>query len=239
MSADAIPFRRGVIRPMECLTEGHELAKSDYWNLFVICLVGLLIAALIPLGLGQGAMMCGMYMCILRTKRGRKASTDLLFKGFDYFIQSFLAVLLLSLPMLLIVGMMIFVMVIVSAVLLPAGGNAGPILVTAAFGVFGLITMVLSLAVHAVATFVFPLMVDYKLPAVEAVKTGYRAAMANLSGLILLVLLNSLILMVGALACYVGMLFVFPIALCAQAVAYEKVFADVGDEYQPDSPYDS
>ncbi len=36
-------FRTGVIKPVECVKEGWELIKSEYWLLFAITLVGALI----------------------------------------------------------------------------------------------------------------------------------------------------------------------------------------------------
>ncbi len=36
-------FRTGVISPIECVKEGFELIKKDYWLLFAIGLVGGLI----------------------------------------------------------------------------------------------------------------------------------------------------------------------------------------------------
>jgi len=39
-------FRTGVIKPIECVKEGWELIKSDYWLLFAVTLVGVLIGAM-------------------------------------------------------------------------------------------------------------------------------------------------------------------------------------------------
>jgi uncharacterized membrane protein len=51
-----------------------------------------------------------------------------------------------------------------------------------------------------------------------------KAAMANFWGLLGLMLLTSLLGLVGALACYVGAIFIMPISFAAIATAYEQVF---------------
>jgi len=38
-----IPFRRGVISPVECLTEGFNLIKDQYWLFLGICAVAMIV----------------------------------------------------------------------------------------------------------------------------------------------------------------------------------------------------
>ena len=38
-------IRTGVIRPVECVTEGWELIKTNYWILFAILFVGVIIGS--------------------------------------------------------------------------------------------------------------------------------------------------------------------------------------------------
>ncbi|MEJ7699458.1 MAG: hypothetical protein WKF71_07405 [Pyrinomonadaceae bacterium] len=56
-----IQFKTGVIRPVECMKEGWELIKDQYWLIFAITLVGMIIASVVPFGILFGAMMCGIY----------------------------------------------------------------------------------------------------------------------------------------------------------------------------------
>ena len=55
--------------------------------------------------------------------------------------------------------------------------------------------------------------------------------MGNLGGVFLLVLLIYGLSFAGVLACYVGAVFVLPVSLAAEWVAYRQVFAD--DEPDP------
>ena len=53
-----LQFQRGVIKPVECVKEGYELIKSEYWLLFAIWLVGGMIGG-VSFFIAAGAMTCG------------------------------------------------------------------------------------------------------------------------------------------------------------------------------------
>lgn len=247
MSADAIPFRRGALRPMQCLSEGYELAKSDYWNLFLITFLGMLVGGIVPVIL-LGPMMCGISMCFLRARRGRKPNIELLFKGFDYFMQSLIGTMILVVPM-IVISIVMYVLLMVGMIAsMPKpgpGGNAAPPGAALGAGMLGLffafyaVIFVLSMVMWAVMVFMYPLIVDRKLSGVDAFMTSLKAVLGNLSGMFVFMLLMSLVYFVGALACCIGAYFTMPIIAGAGVVAYEQVFPDDAEEYQPDSPYES
>jgi hypothetical protein len=58
-------IQTGVIRPVECMKEGWELIKQDYWIFFAITLVGFLIGG-ISMYILVGAMFCGIFYCYLQ-----------------------------------------------------------------------------------------------------------------------------------------------------------------------------
>jgi uncharacterized membrane protein len=92
------------------------------------------------------------------------------------------------------------------------------------FMIFYVLALILIFFVSIAFTFVYPLIVDRKLSAIDAIKLSFRAAMANFGRLFVLFLLNGLLSIGGMLLCYVGMFLVFPITYGAIAVAYEQVF---------------
>src|SRR5258706_16052133 len=57
-------FNRGVVRPIECLTSGFEMIKGQYWLVLGITVVGMLVGALVPMGVLMGPMMCGIYLVL-------------------------------------------------------------------------------------------------------------------------------------------------------------------------------
>ena len=98
MSAQVATFQRGVIRPMECISEGWQLVKRDYWLMVGLCFVAILVGSVAPFGILLGPMMCGIHICIFALARGEKPSFNLVFKGFDLFMPSFIATLVQMVP---------------------------------------------------------------------------------------------------------------------------------------------
>jgi large-conductance mechanosensitive channel len=234
------PFLRGVVRPVECIRAGWDLVKDNYWLILGITLVGNLIAAAVPFGILAGPMMCGIYYCLIRKQRGRPIKFEMLFKGFDHFVQSLIATLIMLVPLLVIlIPGYIVVIAILFATMRPAPGGGpapppspAPFLI--AYGAFMLLVILVSIVVAVLFFFVYPLIIDRKLSGVQAVKTSFKAAMGNLGGVLGLVLLNFVLTFVGLLACYVGAFFVMPIHFGAIAVAYRQVFPD--EHVEPPKP---
>ena len=137
MADPQVPFNRGVIRPVECISEAWEMVKGNYWLLLGISLVGHSIASFVPLIL-WGPLMCGIYMCMLRQHRGKAVTFEMLFKGFDYFLQSLIATLITMLPLviLILIAYGLFVAILISAA--PGGGRPNPNAPWAILGGMGL-----------------------------------------------------------------------------------------------------
>ncbi len=223
-----IPFRRNAVEPMECIKGGWELIKNQYWLFVGMTLVGILIGSAVPIIL-MGPMMCGLNLAFFKTRRGEAIEFGTLFKGFDYFGQSLIATLIHTIPIIVIVvpAYILFYVSIFVSMAAQGGDEPNPAAlfgVMAMFGVFWLVVVVIIIIISIAFTFVFPLIVDRKLQALDAVKLSFRAAMANFWRLLGMMLLTWLMSFVGVLACYVGAFLVMPIAYAAIAKAYEQVF---------------
>ncbi|MSR55237.1 MAG: hypothetical protein EXS09_18415 [Gemmataceae bacterium] len=243
MTTDNEPFQRGVIRPMECIKAGWALIKEKYWLFFGISVLGMLIASFGPFGVLMGPMMCGIYYCLFRQMRGQPVKFEMLFKGFEYFIPSLIATLLMMIPMIIVMipGYIILFVLLMASMPQPkpdgpppALSDLVPFLVYS--GLFILVLMVVQLVVTVLFFFTFPLIIDRKMKGIDALKLSYRAAKANLGGVIGLVLLGMVFSMVGALACYVGAFFVMPIHFAASAMAYRHVFPELDEPETRDEP---
>src|SRR5829696_9011167 len=228
MTTPQIPFRRNAVEPIQCIKAGWELVKDQYWLFVGMCLVGLLIGGAVPLGILLGPMMCGLYLTFFKRRRGEPIEFGDLFKGFDYFGPSLIATLLHVLPIVVIVVPAYFFFYISFVLSMVAQGDepnpAAMFGVMALFGLFWLVVMVVVIIISIGFTFAYPLIVDRKLQGFDAVKLSFRAALANFWRLLGMMLLTSLLTVVGALACYVGMFLVMPIGYAAIAKAYEQVF---------------
>ena len=227
-----IPFKRQVVEPVQCLKNGWELVKDQYWLFVGMAAVGVLIGGAVPLGILLGPMMCGLYLTFFKKRRGEPIEFGTLFKGFDFFGPSLVATLLHMVPILAIVIPAYFLFYISMIVSMAAqGGSDDP---TAFFGIMGgfmifwLVVIVVIIFISIGFTFAYPLIVDRKMQGFDAVKLSFRGAMANFWRLLGMSILSSLLSFCGALLCYVGVFLVFPIVYGAIASAYEQVYGLAG-----------
>lgn len=234
MSANPVTFNRGAVRPVECLRAGWELIKEKYWLFMGITLVGILIGSLGPMAILLGPMMCGIYLCLLARMRGEQVSFELLFKGFDYFSQSVIATLIQVVPiMLLLMPIYLIFFFLFMSKMTPARGRgrgAPPVDPSELFPLFIImfvVVFVISLVGSLISVFFifsYPLIVERRLSALDAVKTSARAVMANYGGILGLLGLNLLLGLGGLLLCYVGAILTMPIGFASWIIAYRRVF---------------
>lgn len=220
-------FRTGVIRPVECVKEGFELIKRDYWLLFAIGLVGGMLAG-VTIYVLAGAMISGIFIAYLNVIDGRPVEFDDLWKGMKHFGQGLILILIMIVPAFVYY---IFVYFTLIAAILggSAGGEAGMIGALVVIGVIDVIVLIVMVSFHTLLTFSFPLLVDRELNAIDAMKTSARAVWQNLAGVAGMVAVNFGLGIAGYLALCVGLYFVIPIMIAANVVAYRKVFPQLAD----------
>ena len=224
-----IEFRTGVIKPVDCIKEGFELIKSDYWLLFAIWLVGGLIGG-ITFGIVTGAMMCGVFYAYLRKIDGAPVQFEDLWKGMQYFLPGLVIMLFIIVPIIFVYAG-IYVPFILAAVM----GNklSEDELVALFIGalIVEIIIIFIVVSLHTLLMFAFPLIVDRNLGAIKAITTSARAVLKNLGGVVGLILVNLVLVLAGYLALCVGVYFVIPIILAGNVVAYRKVFPRMSYSY--------
>ena len=241
MTPDNIPFRTGVINPVECLKEGWALVKDQYWLFLGISVVGIVIGKAVPVVL-LGPMMAGIFLCLFQRMRNQKVEFADLFKGFDYFVPSLIVAVVRIVPILLLIVPFYIIMFTVMFSTMPRGrGNSGgaPGFLFAFFGlelVFVAVLLTVIIVIEILFLFAFPLVVDRKLSGLEAIKLSIKAARTNLGGVAGLVLLNVALGIVGVFCCIVGVYFVLPVTLAADAIAYRRVFPEVSQNFPSPPP---
>ncbi len=226
-------FNVGVIRPIECVREGWELIKSEYWLLFAISLVGGLIAGFTFYVL-LGAMICGIFGCYLKKIDGKPVVFEELWRGFSYLGPSALVTIAFVVPM-VVYFVIIFVTIYSPLIAVAAmGERADPSIVLGVFaGAIGvdLVVAIAMTCIHSLIMFAFPLIVDRGMSGWEAINLSARASMKNIGGIAGLVVVNFLLSLLGVFTCF-GMYFVIPIMTAANLVAYRKVFPRT-DAFRP------
>ena len=174
-------FKTGVIRPVECFKEGWALIKDQYWLLFGITLLGVLIGGA-SMYILMGAMMCGMYYCYLQKIDGKTVELDGLWIGFQKWLPSLVLMLLIIVPM-IIVYVIIYIPFIVAMVL---GSKLSPEELTGLFIgalAFDMVVIVLMVCFHTLLIFSFPLIIDRNLGAWESITVSAKAVWKNLGGI--------------------------------------------------------
>ncbi|MBS1766133.1 MAG: hypothetical protein JST05_01830 [Acidobacteria bacterium] len=234
-------FVRVSISPVAYYQEAWHRVKGQYGLFFAVCLVGILLGSVAPLGILLGPMMCGIYLCFRRQSLGEPVTFDLLFKGFDHFAEAFIAALLMMAASLVVMvplifaGILVFFASVVGGAALQDSHPAFGLVGCAGMAVFFGLVMLVSALISILFSFTFPLIMDRGLKGMDAVKLSFQAARANLGGLILLALANALVSFLGVLCCYVGAFLVLPLSLGTHWICYERVFGILANPPDPAS----
>ena len=218
----ATEFTTGQIRPIEIYKESWELIKDQYWLIFAITLVGMLIGGAVPVVL-IGPMICGIYLCLFQKIEGRQVTFELLFKGFEYFLPSLIVAVVIMVPVFILI-FTIYIPIIGMAVAGPKMSQSEAIPLLIGTAIFELIFAVIMVCFHTLLMFAFPLIVDRKLSGVQAMKVSAKAVWNNLAGVAGLFGVGFLVGIVGYLALCVGFYLVLPLIFTSNAVAFRKIF---------------
>lgn len=219
-------FQKVHVAPARLLQQSVSLMGDEYWMFLAITFVGMVIGSVVPLVI-YGPMACGIYLCYLQRMRGKKASFDTLFQGFDYFVESLIATLLVALAWLVLIApvALLFVVIVVAAAM--AGEHGGVTVFVIGIGIVLVpILALLSLVVSSLFIFVYPLIVDKQLTAVPAISTSCRAVWSNLGGIILTMFLYGIIAFAAVLACGIGTILFTPVMFGALAILYRQIFPE-------------
>ncbi|HEY8563056.1 MAG TPA: hypothetical protein VIL74_21950 [Pyrinomonadaceae bacterium] len=228
-------IRTGVIRPVECMKEGWELIKQDYWLLFAVTLVGLLIGG-VSLYVLVGAMICGIFYCYLQKIDGKPVVFEGLWKGFEWWLPGLIATIFIVVPM-IAVYVIIYLPFIAAAIM--GSKLSESEMMGLLFGAFALdlVVIVVMVCFHTLLMFTFPLIVDRNLGALAAMKTSAKAVWKNLGGIAGFYAVAFVMSLLGAMACGVGTYFVIPIIMAGTTVAYRKIFPSSDNrEFNPPPP---
>ncbi len=230
-----LEFRTGAIKPVEIYKEAWELIKPQFWLVFGVVIVGILIGSIIPF-VTIGPMMCGIFMCLLKVIDRKPMEFGDLFKGFDFLWKS----LPISIAIMLPVFVLLIVMYIPMIGIAIAGNKMSESeLIPFLFGViiFELIAAIVMVCFHTLLLFAFPLVADRGLSGLDAIKLSFKAVWKNLAGMAGLLAVGMVIAMVSYLVLCVGIYFAMPLIIMGQAVAFRKIFPALpSNSFDPPPP---
>lgn len=232
-------FNAGAIDAGECISNAWNMLKEKYGMYLGIAVIAFVLTGCIPClnVFIIGPIMGGVYLVALRDMRGEPVDFGMMFKGFDKFVPLMIIGLIQAIPG--IISQVVQYGARLAELGLPSSGrnsgstffqSSGPDLAISS-GILVLVIVVsLGFVVFAffwwsVFFFAVPLVMEYDLSPMEAIKLSARAAMANIGGLLLLMIFEFFVSLLGVLLICVGMLLIsIPVIYLANAFAYRQVF---------------
>jgi hypothetical protein len=224
------------IDPMDCVRRSYALYKNNFSPIFIATLLITVIVAAsgsIPGGfLLNGILYGGLFWFFLKWIRNGKAELNDTFAGFQRQPgQLVLAGLVMGfIPVLLafIVAAPFFVPFFMSIIGSASTNTAPPESFFDLFGVLGCFGIALGViaafALYVLWMFTYPLIIDKGLKFWPAMEISRKTVMKSFFKFLWLNVLCGLIVLVGFIACIVGVFFTAPVAAGAIAYAYEDVF---------------
>ncbi|MEX0824711.1 MAG: hypothetical protein WD119_01015 [Pirellulaceae bacterium] len=242
-AGSGIPFDDALIRkvriePINLLKRAHAFLGDRYWLFMGITLVALLVGSLVPMNIILGALTVGVYLCLIEHEARRPVELSMLFKGFEYFVDSLIVILVLmavsfAIILPLVIIMMVVMFVVIAAIEQGDATAAMPILMFAMMFLMFVVIIVASIFIYLPFLFTFQLIADQKLKAADAMRLGWKGSKKNFGGIFLLLLVFGLIGFVGALFCYIPLFFFLPLAYAAIFLLYRDVYRDVAPPPTP------
>ena len=198
----------------EWMEKGFNLYKENIATLILASAVAILLSAA-TVGILAGPMLAGVFLITLGffDKTDPKPETGSLFKGFNYFLNSFLFVIVWGAAIILALFILSF---------LPCIGQLASVFVAyaaQAFLMFGLL-----------------LIVDKHMEFWAASMESFNKVKTNFWPFLGFSVVTSIIGSIGAIACGIGVVVTAPIQACILTVAYRDIFDKVG---QPASVEDT
>ena len=184
---------------------GFNLYKTNFGTLVLASIFAVVIGT-VTVGLLAGPMLAGLALVTLQLfdRKEPKPEAGKVFKGFDYFVQSFLFVVVWGIGIL--IGSIVFGIIPVIGQL----ASIAFVYAAQAFLMFGMF-----------------LIVDRQMDWLPASMESINVVKTNFWPFFGLSALAGIIGSIGAIACGIGIVFTIPIQGCILAVAYREIF-DLG-----------
>jgi hypothetical protein len=199
----------------EWIERGFNLYKDNFATLVLASLIAVVISA-VTVGVLAGPMFAGVLLIIfgLMDKRDPRPEVGTLFRGFDYFLNSFLFII--------VWGVALFVVSLIVG-MVPCIGQLASL-----FVVF---------VAHALLMFGMFLIVDRRREFWPASVESFNTVKRSFWPFLGFSIVSNLIGGIGAIACGIGVVFTLPIQACILTVAYRDVFCGGGSGVTSAVPY--
>ena len=197
-------MQKTTVKLGEWIEAGFNLYKNNFTTLVLAALIALVLST-VSIGILTGPMIAGLIIIALQLLRKTepKPEAGAVFKGFSYFLSSFLFTFIWGIAILI--------------------GS----LVLGWFPIIGqLISLFFVYAAQAFLMFGLYLIVDRQMDFWPASQLSIQTVRTNFWPFFGLAAIASIIGSIGALAFGIGVVLTIPIQICILAVAYQEVFDD-------------
>jgi len=192
-----------IVKFGEWIQGGLTLYKDNFVVLVIANLIAVILSA-VTFGILSGPMLAGLIIIILAIidKKEPKPEIGDIFKGFEYFLDAFLFVIIWG---------AISIAATLLLTLIPCAGQV--------------LSVFVSIIISAFIMFGLFLIVDRKMSFWPASLASINLVKTNFFPFAGLMIVAMVLGYVGALACGIGMIITMPIGACILAVAYRDLFS--------------
>ena len=195
-------MQKGDVKIGKWIEEGFNLYKNNFTTLVLAALIALVLST-VTIGILTGPMIAGLIIITLQLlrKADPKPEASVVFRGFRYFLNAFLFIIIWGIAIL-----------------------AGSLLL-GWFPIIGhLISLFFVYAAQAFLMFGLYLIVDKQMDFWPASQKSIHTVKTNFWPFFGLAAIASIIGSIGALAFGIGIVLTVPIQICILAVAYQEIF---------------
>ena len=191
---------------------GFNLYKDNFITLVLAALIGLVLS-MVSIGILTGPMLAGLIIIVLQLLRKEepKPEAGAVFRGFSFFLDSFLFTIIWGIAILI-----------------------GSLLVGWIPMIGQLLSLFIVYAAQAFLMFGLYLIVDKQMPFWSASQVSIQTVKTNFWPFFGLAAIASIIGSVGALAFGIGLVLTIPIQICILAIAYQEIFNPSARSSTPD-----
>ena len=195
------------------IEEGFTLYKNNFGTLVLASVIALVLST-VTIGLLAGPMIAGLVIITLQLLRREDPKPDAgrVFRGFDYFLNSFLFIAIWGIA--IMIGSFILA-------LFPVIGH--------------LLSLFFIYAAQTFLMFGIYLIVDKQMNFRPASRESIQTVRTNFWPFFGLSAIASIIGSIGAIAFGIGIVFTIPIQACILTVAYHEIFGQTGQPSVPNS----
>jgi len=223
-----IEVRKVKLGPLKSYFEGFDFLAGQYWSFVGICFAALMLAGLVPLVL-IGPAYAGISICFLNHARQRTVKFEDIFKGFDYFMPSFIASLFYVGSTLIAFVPFIFCFIGGFVMLgAPEQNLIVPGFLLIGIGIvywFIIISFILIVFMFAIL-----LVVDKGVDGTKAFQLAVKGVGKNFWGVLGCAVVGQVVYVIAAMFCFFPAILYLPIMMAGHFVAYWKIFGIETDE---------